>query len=82
MTYTNLLITKQPMTLHFRPKPAAFKDRILRVSPDILPAGRVAIAGVKLDGKEWTEFDATGLTVKLPETKNDVKVEVKLAPTA
>jgi len=80
MTYTNLLITKQPMTLHFRPKPNAFKDRILRVSPDILPAGRVAIAGVKLDGNSWSDFDAAGLTVKLPESGSDVKVEVTLSP--
>jgi mannose/cellobiose epimerase-like protein (N-acyl-D-glucosamine 2-epimerase family) len=80
MTYTNLLITKQPMTLHFRPKPNAFKERILRVSPDILPSGRVGIASVTLDGKPWSEFDAAGLTVKLPETGSDVKVEATLAP--
>ena len=36
--YTNLLITKQPLDLHFKPRGDAWKDRILRVSPDILPA--------------------------------------------
>ena len=38
--YTNLLITKQPLTLHFKPYPGGFKDNVLRVSPDILPAGQ------------------------------------------
>jgi len=36
--YTNLLITKEPMDLYF--KPGGFKDNILRVGPDILPPQR------------------------------------------
>ena len=39
-TYTNLLITKEPLDLYFKPYPGGFKDNILRVSPDILPAGQ------------------------------------------
>jgi hypothetical protein len=35
--YTNLLITKQPLELYFKPRPDGFPDRVLRVSPDILP---------------------------------------------
>ena len=41
--YTNLLITKQPLDLHFKPRGDAWKDRILRVSPDILPPGSIKI---------------------------------------
>ena len=55
--YTNLLITKQPLDLYFKPRADGFKDRILRVSPDILPPGvdqdrvgddqRPAVVGVR-----------------------------------
>ena len=56
--YTNLLITKQPMDLHFKPKPGAFKDNILRVAPDMLPTGSIKIESVTVDGKDYTDFDA------------------------
>ena len=56
--YTNLLITKQPLDLHFKPRGDAFKDRILRVSPDILPPGSIRIDQVWIDGQPWSEFDA------------------------
>ena len=38
--YTNLLINKQPMDFYFKPHPDGFENRILRVAPDILPAGQ------------------------------------------
>ena len=41
--YTNLLITKQPLDLYFKPQPGGFKDNILRVAPDILPPGSIKI---------------------------------------
>ena len=43
--YTNLLITKQPLDLHFKPRADA--ARVLRVAPDMLPPGSVRIAPVK-----------------------------------
>ena len=49
--YTNLLITKQPLDMHFKPKPGGFKDNILRVAPDMLPQGSIKIESVELDGK-------------------------------
>ena len=64
--YTNLLITKQPLDLHFKPRGDAFKDRILRVSPDILPPGSIKIDRYWIDGQPWSEFDAEKLTVTLP----------------
>lgn len=78
--YTNLLITKQPMDFYFKPIPGGFPDNILRVSPDILPPGSIKIASVEIDGKPYTDFDADALTVKLPDTKERVKVKVKIAP--
>ena len=79
--YTNLLITKQPLDLYFKPLPGAFKRNILRVSPDILPPGSIRIGAVEIDGKPYTDFDAAGLTVKLPETTEQVRVKVRVEPT-
>ena len=80
--YTNFLITKNPMDFYFKPLPNSFPDGILRVSQDILPPGSVAIASVEIDGQPYQDFDAQALTVKLPDTKERVKVKVRLAPTA
>ena len=79
--YTNLLITKQPLDLYFKPLPGAFKRNILRVSPDILPPGSIRIGAVEIDGKPYIDFDAAGLTVKLPETTVQVRVKVRIEPT-
>jgi mannose/cellobiose epimerase-like protein (N-acyl-D-glucosamine 2-epimerase family) len=78
--YTNLLITKQPMDLYFKPLPGAFKDNILRVSPDILPPGSIRIDKCWIDDQPYSNFDAGGLNVKLPDTKEQVRVKVTLAP--
>ncbi len=58
--YTNLLITKQPLDLYFKPQPGAFQGRLLRVAPDILPPGRVLLQHVWIDDKPYTNFDAEG----------------------
>ncbi|MEI2580209.1 AGE family epimerase/isomerase [Scytonema sp. PRP1] len=78
--YTNLLITKQPMDLYFKPKPAGFKDNILRVAPDILPPGSVRIGEVWINGQKHSDFDAESLTVKLPSSQDELKVRVRLLP--
>ena len=80
--YTNLLITKTPLTLYFKPQPGGFKDNVLRVSPDILPPKSVRIESVFIDEKPYTDFDAEALTVKLPQATTSVKVKVTLVPTA
>jgi len=79
--YINLLITKEPLYLHFKPYPNAFKNNILRVSPDILPPGSIFIEECFVDGKPYKNYDPKGLTVKLPDTKERVKVKVKISPT-
>jgi mannose/cellobiose epimerase-like protein (N-acyl-D-glucosamine 2-epimerase family) len=78
--YTNLLITKQPMDFYFKPYPNAFKDNILRVSPDILPPGSIKISECWINEEPYKDFDANALTVKLPETTEQVKVKVTIAP--
>lgn len=78
--YTNLLITGQPMTYYFKPRPDGFKDRVLRVSPDILPKGRVRLTSVEIDGRAHQDFDAEELTVRLPVSESDLRVKVVLSP--
>jgi len=79
-TYQNLLIHKQPLTLHFKPRPNGFANNVLRVSPDILPAGSIKITAVEIDGKPHADFDATGLTVQLPPSQASLRVKVTLEP--
>lgn len=78
--YSNLLVTKQPLDLHFKPKPGAFGDNILRVSPDILPEGSIKIEECWIDGQRWNDFDAEKLTVNLPKADTDLRVRVRIAP--
>jgi mannose/cellobiose epimerase-like protein (N-acyl-D-glucosamine 2-epimerase family) len=78
--YTNLLVNKQPMTFFFKPVPGGFPDGILRVSPDILPPGSIKIGSVTIDNKPYQDFDADNLTVKLPDTKERVKIKVEIVP--
>jgi mannose/cellobiose epimerase-like protein (N-acyl-D-glucosamine 2-epimerase family) len=78
--YQNLLIFKYPMDFYFKPMPGAFKDNILRVAPDILPPGSISIGKVWINDEEYTDFDADALTVKLPDTQEQVKVKVNIVP--
>ena len=72
--YTNLLITRQPLDLYFKPRADA--SRVLNVAPDILPPGSVQIEEVLVEGQPWSDFDAAGLSVNLPE--GEVRVRVRL----
>jgi mannose/cellobiose epimerase-like protein (N-acyl-D-glucosamine 2-epimerase family) len=80
--YNNLLIFKQPMDFYFKPQPGAFPRNILRVSPDILPDGSVHISDVWINDEPYGNFEADRLTVKLPDVKEQVRVKVRLTPTA
>jgi len=79
-TYTNLLITKKPLNLYFKPQPDGFKRNILRVQPDILPEGSIRIGNVWINDEPYKNFDAEALTVKLPATKEQVRVKVQVEP--
>jgi mannose/cellobiose epimerase-like protein (N-acyl-D-glucosamine 2-epimerase family) len=80
--YTNLLITKEPMDFYFSPMAGGFPDNVLRVQPDYLPPGSVRIDEVWIDGKKYTDFDAKGLSVKLPADHGQIKIRVRLVPTS
>jgi mannose/cellobiose epimerase-like protein (N-acyl-D-glucosamine 2-epimerase family) len=80
-TYTNLLLTKQPLDMYFKPLPGAFPGNILRVAPDILPAARTRLAQVWVNDEPYTQFDAKAQTVKLPQTNEQVRVKARIEPT-
>lgn len=80
--YTNLLLTKQPLDLYFRPRPDGFsKDRVLRVAPDILPRGSVRLEQVWIEGEPYAHFNADGLCIDLPDSKTDLHVKARVVPT-
>lgn len=76
--YTNLLITKEPLDLHFKPQPGGFPDGKLRVLPDILPQGSVRIAECWIDGRQYNDYDAENCIVQLPPDHDVIKVLVRL----
>jgi len=78
--YQNLLYTKQPLDLYFKPLPHGFPGDILRVEPDILPKGSVKISEVWIDGNPWKNFDANKLTVDIPNLNYRPKIKVRLIP--
>ncbi|MEU9348086.1 AGE family epimerase/isomerase [Streptomyces sp. NPDC048278] len=79
-TYTGLLLGNDPVTLHFRPRPDDLPERLLRVAPDLLPAGSAELTRVWVDGQPYQNFDAKDLTVRLPEGTEPVRVRVELEP--
>jgi mannose/cellobiose epimerase-like protein (N-acyl-D-glucosamine 2-epimerase family) len=78
--YTNLLLTRQPLELYFKPQPGGFKDNILRVSPDILPPGSLRISEVWANGEMYSDYDPDGLSIRLPDSKETIKYRVRLVP--
>jgi hypothetical protein len=74
------MIKKRPLDLHFKPLPNGFKDRVLRVEPDILPKGSLVISKCEIDGKEYNDFDADSLTVRLPQADQRLHVKVTVSP--
>lgn len=78
--YIDLMIKKRPLDLFFKPLPNGFPDRILRVSPDMLPPGSVRITACLIDGQPYSNFDAEALSVQLPESSSRLTVKVTLTP--
>ena len=78
--YINLLIHGKPMDFYFKPKPKGFKGNLLRVSPDILPAGRVRLTHVEIDGSPYHNFDPERLFIRLPDADHEARVKATLTP--
>ena len=75
--YVNLYVNHQPVVLHFwlKDTQASTKHFVSLVEDP-----SVQIAGVKINGEPWTDFNAQERSVTLPEA-SDVKMEVTLAPS-
>ena len=80
--YNNLLINRKPMDFYFRPTAGVLPGNVLRVAPDVLPAGTVQIGQVWINDKEYAKFDAAALTITLPATGGRLKVRVRLLPVS
>ena len=78
--YTNLLNTKQPLDLYFKPLVNGSGRSALNVQPDILPPGSARISDVWIDDVSWGKFDAEKFTVELPTLDYRPKVRVRLVP--
>ncbi|MCE5285607.1 MAG: AGE family epimerase/isomerase [Pelosinus sp.] len=79
--YINLLHTKKPLDLYFKPMVNGFNDdNILYVQPDILPKGSCKIEAVWIDGEPWNYFDAEMFAVKLPEFDHRPQIKVRIVP--
>jgi hypothetical protein len=79
--YGNLLVYGEPLDLWFAPVPGAdFPDGLLRVSPDVLPRGRVRLSEVTVDGEAYQDFDPETMAVRLPRSRVRHKIRVRLSP--
>jgi mannose/cellobiose epimerase-like protein (N-acyl-D-glucosamine 2-epimerase family) len=76
--YMNLLLFRHPLMLHFKPLPRGFKNNLLRVAPDILPPGRIHIGEAWINDVPYTDFDAAGLVVRLPDSPDQLRVRVRI----
>jgi mannose/cellobiose epimerase-like protein (N-acyl-D-glucosamine 2-epimerase family) len=80
--YTGLLLREHPLTLHFKPTPDLLPGRLLRVAPDLLPAGRVRVDAVWVEDQPWYDFDGAAMVVRLPAGAHPARVRVVLVPSA
>lgn len=78
--YTNLLHTRKPVDLYFKPLENGFPDGVLRVQPDILPKGSCYISEVLIDNKPWNNFNPDEFTVQLPNLTYRPKIKVTIMP--
>jgi hypothetical protein len=79
--YTNLLVAKREVGLHFRPLRAE-EGQVLHVQPISFPKGSVRLSAVTIDGKPYASFDAARMTIKLPRSKRPLEVVAILTPEA
>jgi len=72
--YVNLYVNRDPAVLHFMFDNTGPREKHF---VSLIDDPSVQIAGVKINGQTWTQFDASERSVTLPEGKN-LKVEVLL----
>jgi len=77
--YTNLLVNKRPVTLHFAPCADA-GGTTFSVQPISLPPGSVELVSAEIDGVPFKDFDRKAMTVKLPKWHEPGLLTVTIAP--
>ena len=77
--YTNLLVNKRPVILHFAPSEDA-GGTTFSVQPISLPPGSVELTSAELDGLPFKDFDRKALTVNLPKWSSPRLLTVTLTP--
>ena len=77
--YTNLLVHKRPVILHFNPGVEAGGTNFY-VQPISFPPGTVKITSVTIGGREYKNFNAKAFTVKLPKWTVQEPLTVILSP--
>ncbi|MFF0965877.1 AGE family epimerase/isomerase [Streptomyces sp. NPDC003703] len=79
--YTRLLINEEPLELYFRTHPhASFPGGRLRVSPDVFPAGRIVLDRVLIDGAPYDDFDAESMSIRLPDSAEELRIRARVRP--
>lgn len=81
-TYIELMIKKRPLNLYFSPLPDGYKDRILRVAPDMLPSNSTRLTHCWIDDEPYEDFDAEKLHIRLPISEKRLRVKATLTPIA
>lgn len=79
--YTNLLVRKRPVALHFRPS-ASSLPRTFQVQPITFPTGSVTISGVEINGQKSESFDPEQWSVDLPASDRPLDMQVTLSPVS
>ncbi|MEI8186611.1 MAG: AGE family epimerase/isomerase [Chlorobiaceae bacterium] len=77
--YTNLLVHKRPVILHFNPGVEAGGTNFY-VQPISFPPGIVKVTSVTLGGREYKNFNAKAFMVKLPKWTVPEPLTVTLSP--
>ena len=77
--YTNLLVNRRPVILHFAPCEDA-GGTTFSVQPISLPPGSVELTSATLDGESFKDFDRKALTVNLPKWTTPQLLTVTLTP--
>ncbi len=77
--YTNLLITRNPLTLYFKPLPSTLPQGRLNVAPDMLPRDAVELVSVEVNGRPYQDFDRHHMVVNLSGHER-VSVKATIAP--
>ena len=77
--YTNLLVTKNQVTLHFSPKKEIW-GKEFHVQPIAFPKNSVIVKSVSIDGVDYKDFNPKTMVINLPTSPESHSIKVVLTP--